>query len=422
MKYFEITNLATHLCRYKEIKEIKRVDKNILKIEFEQNNIYYFDMTNGQSEVFKKPHSDYESKSFKAPFDVMLAKHIRKTDIKSISIINEDKILNFCLLQKSSYKQAEVNIQFEFTSRRTNVIVLNKNGEVIEALRHISDAVSSRVVKVGHILQNPPKPLYTPIEQKIEDMDNYLLDIYNKRYLHHLNMCKKQKLSTVVKSRQKLQKIYDGFENIEQLNDKLADTSRQAEKILQTLYQKTGYEKSIASKLSNDMFKQCKKLKQKIKNQHIEHSNIKQKIEFLDKAIATIDNCTSTEELEFYFPKKQKQKSKTKAKMPYKQFVYGEFVIRLGRNEAENSYLLKHSKSSDIWFHLKDRPSCHLFVLTRKKQLPAELLEKCAIIVTKFSVDSIGDYLVDCTRRSNVKVVSKANVTYKDYKTIKIRI
>ncbi len=422
MKYFELTHLNDHLQQYKQLNHIKRVSENVLKLEFEIDNIYYFDMTNGQSEVFKRPDSDYESKSFKAPFDVMLAKHIRKTDIKNISIINEDKILNFCLLQKSSYKQTEINIQFEFTSRRTNAIVLNKDGEVIEALRHISDAVSSRVVKVGHILQNPPKPLYIPIQQNIEDMDKYLLDIYNKRYLHSLNMTRNQKLSAVVKSRQKLQKIYDGFENIAQLNDKLVDTSRQADKILQTLYQKTGYEKSIASKLSNDMFKQCKKLKQKIKNQHIEHSNIKQKIEFLDKAIATIDNSTSIEELEFYFPKKQKQKSKTKVKMPYKQFVYGEFIIRLGRNETENSYLLKHSKSSDIWFHLKDRPSCHLFVLTKKKQLPAELLEKCAIIVTKFSVDGIGDYLVDYTRRSNVKVVSKANVTYKDYKTIKTRI
>jgi predicted ribosome quality control (RQC) complex YloA/Tae2 family protein len=379
-------------------------------------------MTNGQSEVFKKPNSQYESKSFSSAFDIMLQKHIHKTDIQSINIINKDKILNFCLSKKSSYKQTTINIQFEFTSRRTNVIILNQQGEVVEALRHISSAVSTRVVKVGYVLENPPKPQFEPIQKKIEDMDQYLYAIYHKRYQNSLKNTKTQKLNAVKKNHKKLQTLYDRFEDIQQLNKQLINNTKQAKNIIESIYLKTGYEKSKAVKLSNDMFKKSKKLKQKIQNQHIEQTNIKEKLEFFDKAIHTIQNSNSIEELEFYFPKKQKQKNKAKPKAPYKQFVYGEYIIRLGRNENENIYLLKHSKSSDIWFHLKDRPSCHLFVSTRKKQLPEELLEKCAIIVAKFSTKFGGDFLVDYTKRSNVKVVSKANVTYKEFKTIKIRI
>ena len=39
----------------------------------------------------------------------------------------------------------------------------------------------------------------------------------------------------------------------------------------------------------------------------------------------------------------------------------------LGANERENIYLLENSKASDFWFHLKDRPSCHVIVQNSKK-------------------------------------------------------
>ncbi|RLA75373.1 MAG: hypothetical protein DRG11_01265 [Epsilonproteobacteria bacterium] len=422
MKYFELINLCAYIQKFKQLNHIKRVERKLFKIEFENENIFYFDMTGGQSEVFKKPKAKYESKNFLSPFDIMLTKHINKTNIENISIINQDKILRFCLIKKSSYKYNKTYLQFEFTGKLTNVIILNHNYKVIEALKHINQDVSVRVVKIGITLENPPKPPFVPKQQEIKNMELYLYEKHEKRYTNKLIDIKQQKLNTIIKQQKKLQNIYDEFEDLKQLETQLKNSSCQAQKIIQTMYQKKGYEKSKASNQSNDLFKKAKKIKQKIKNQHIEQSSIKEKLEFLDKAIQTINITNSIDELEFYFAKQTSKQNKTKQKIQYKQFVYGEYIIKLGRNENENSYLLKNSKSSDIWFHLKDRPSSHLILKTKKTQLPDEIIEKCATIVAKFSTSFSGDYLVDWTKRANVKVVSKANVTYRDYKTIKVII
>ena len=53
-----------------------------------------------------------------------------------------------------------------------------------------------------------------------------------------------------------------------------------------------------------------------------------------------------------------------------KVFFYEGYKIMLGNNERENIYLLENSRASDFWFHLKDRPSCHVIVQNNKKELP----------------------------------------------------
>jgi predicted ribosome quality control (RQC) complex YloA/Tae2 family protein len=62
-----------------------------------------------------------------------------------------------------------------------------------------------------------------------------------------------------------------------------------------------------------------------------------------------------------------------------------------------------------------------VIVNTNKKSLPDTLIEFCAKICVEFSVSQAGDYLVDYTKRSNVKVQSGANVLYVNYKTISIK-
>ena len=93
----------------------------------------------------------------------------------------------------------------------------------------------------------------------------------------------------------------------------------------------------------------------------------------------------------------------------------------LGTNERENIYLLENSKASDFWFHLKDRPSCHVIVQNNKKDLPKEIIEKAAALCVKFSVNSGGVFEVDFTQRRNVKIQHGANVLYNPYSTTLIK-
>ena len=94
----------------------------------------------------------------------------------------------------------------------------------------------------------------------------------------------------------------------------------------------------------------------------------------------------------------------------------------LGTSERENIYLLENSKASDFWFHLKDRPSCHVIVQNTKKELPQSVINKAATLCAKFWVDYYGVYEVDFTQRRNVKIQHGANVLYNPYSTIVVKV
>ena len=94
----------------------------------------------------------------------------------------------------------------------------------------------------------------------------------------------------------------------------------------------------------------------------------------------------------------------------------------LGTSERENVYLLENSKASDFWFHLKDRPSCHVIVQNAKKELPLSVITQAATLCAKFSLDYAGTYEVDFTQRRNIKIQSGANVLYNPNNTIVVKI
>lgn len=68
------------------------------------------------------------------------------------------KSFAFEVTAKSSYKKEIVTLQFEFTGKNTNTIIVDENRVILEALRHIDEQSSSRVVKVGIKLLDVPKP------------------------------------------------------------------------------------------------------------------------------------------------------------------------------------------------------------------------------------------------------------------------
>ena len=135
-----------------------------------------------------------------------------------------------------------------------------------------------------------------------------------------------------------------------------------------------------------------------------------------------INNASSIEECEFLSPKKERNQIKTKKAQTYESFYFEGYKIMLGTSERENIYLLENSKASDFWFHLKDRPSCHVIVQNTKKEIPLSVISQAATLCAKFSVDFGGNYEVDYTQRRNVKIQSGANVLYNPYTTTIIKI
>jgi len=422
MKFYFLKQLTQYLSNFQHIKYIKRVDNNIIKIEFENKNIFYFDVTKSNSLIYKKNSTDNIKKDFNAPFDVILTKRFINSKIKNIYLHNNDKILRIEVHSGSSYKIMTTVLQIEFTGKFTNIIILDKNNIILEALRHIDEYSSTRVIKVGLKLQELEKPNFNYEEKAIDNIEQYLFDIYTKKELQELNSLKKQKLNTINKHLKKLLRILNSLDNVETLKEHSIKYNDEATNILNELYKYTGYEKQIKIKLSNELFTKSKKTKQKAKNQYLEKNNLEQKINFFTKLKSIIETATTIHEIEFYLPKKDKNRSITKKSQPYQSFFIDGYKIMLGRDERENIYLLQNARASDFWFHLQGQVSSHVIVPTKKKTLPPHILEEAAKICARFSTSSGGVYTIDFTQRRNVKIQNKANVLYNPYSSIPIKI
>jgi predicted ribosome quality control (RQC) complex YloA/Tae2 family protein len=422
MKYYILKKLTEHLTNYKNIKYIKRTDNNTIKIEFNDQNIYYFDLPKGDGNIYKKERNDNIKKDFNAPFDVLLNKRFTSSNILDVCLLNDDKIIQIKVRSKSSYKTEITILQLEFTGKNTNIIVLDENNIILEALRHIDEWSSIRVVKVGIELLALEKPNFVFEEKEIEDIDSFLLDVYKNKEIKELENIKKQKFIQLNKHIKKIKKILDNLDDTEKLKINAVKFNEEASEIIAKLYKLAGYEKNINLKNSNDLFNKSKKTKQKVKNQHIEETNLTQKLEFYSRLNQIIKNATTKDEIEFYMPKKDKNQKKTKKANPYKSFFIDGFKIMLGRDERENIYLLENSRASDFWFHLQGEVSSHVIVSNTKKTIPEKLIMEAAKICAKFSSDFGGTFNVDYTQRRNVKIQSRANVLYNPYSTIVVKV
>ena len=441
MKYF----LLKAVCEYlKEnaciIKFIKRIDNNIIIIEFNNKNIIYFDLSKSNAKIFKTKQQITSKKDFNAPFDVVLQKKFTNSKIENIELYNDDKIINIKVSSSSSYKKEVAILQLEFTGKYTNIIILDENRVILEALRHIDEYSSFRVVKVGVKLEEIPKKDFVPKIEKIDDIEDYLYKIYEDIEKENLESVKKQKILNVDRNIKKLENILKSLPKKEELELESNDTYTKANILIANLHNIKPYQKIIQienydgnhieielenmqnpSKYTNELFKKAKRLKQKAHNICIEEDNLKDKLEFAKRLRINIENSNSIDECEFLYPKKERNQTKTKKEKNYESFFYEGYKIMLGSNERENIYLLENSKASDFWFHLKDRPSCHVIVQNSKKELPSSVIQKAATLCVNFSVEGGGVFEVDYTQRRNVKIQHGANVLYNPYNTIVIK-
>ncbi len=441
MKHFLLKQIVDYLSiNAQNIKLLRRIDNNIIIIEFNNRNIIYVDISKSNSTIFKCKKVLSSKKDFNAPFDVALQKRFYNSKIENIELYNDDKIINIKVNSSSSYKKLTTILQLEFTGKHTNIIILDENRVIIEALRHVDEFSSSRVVKVGIKLDEIPKQSFIPKVDTVENIEEYLYEIYEEKEKQSLENVKKQKISQIDKKAKKLKKTIESLPKKEELELESNMLYEKANLILSNLHNIKPYQKSLkvfnyegveveidleekssASKYSNDLFKKAKRAKQKASNISLEKDNLDEKLEFLLRLMNNINNAESIEECEFLSPKKERNQIKTKKAQLCESFYFEGFKIMLGTSERENIYLLENSKASDFWFHLKDRPSSHVIVQNSKKTIPDNVIEQAAILCAKFSVDFAGTYEVDFTQRRNVKIQSGANVLYNPYTTIVIK-
>ena len=439
MRFSYLEQIAAHMHRFTHIIAAYRYDDTSIRLIFDRDNSWNFEMQRGNSTISIGEAAN-RGKVYQAPFDVLLAKRFNRSTIQSITLHNHDKIIRITVNTSGSYKSETTILQFEFTGKNTNVIILDKDEVVLEALRHIDKEVSTRSVRVGQVLDEMPKPPYEPQSYPLEDVRFFLLEEFRRRSGDKLERLKAEKKALLKKRLATLKKHLDTLESESELMEEAERLQHAGHLILANLDTIKPYEKSAAlndfdgrpirlelpsgcnsaSGCAESFFKRSKKAKQKAIGLHQERTNLEAKIRHHELFIQTVSEASTPEEIGLLFPSKTGG-TKLKTSDSVAEFWIEGVKVSLGKSEKGNIELLRNAKARDIWMHLKDRPSAHVVITTDKQQLPERLLEAAAKLCVDFSVFEKGRYLVDYTPRREVKVQEGANVLYTNYKTLNIQ-
>jgi len=410
-----------------------------VKVVFDRDDAIYFNMQRSNSSMFKCQEYP-RSKVYNAPFDVILSKRFNRSNVLDVELLNGDKIIRIKTALSSAYKEEITYLQFEFTGKYTNVIILDEENVVLEALRHVDLFASFREVQVGKKLLDVPPAPFVAKEYPLEDVEAFLYEVYNKEQEQKLATLKKQKIALLNKKLKKLQKIYDKLESEEELTQEAQKFEHYGNLVLSNVHNikpyattiylddydgskvEVAFDKGYATPfmISEMFFAKSKKAKQRAKHLHIEEESLRSKIEHIKLFMHTVESAKDSAKIELLFPKKTQNKKSEKKNDAIETFWIEGYKVELGKNEKGNISLLQSAKARDIWLHMKDQPSCHVIIKTDKQQLPQKIIATAARLCVDFTTTSKDRYLVDYTPRREVTIQNGANVLYNKYKTIEV--
>lgn len=438
MKLSHLKQITDYIKKFTKISAIYRVSDTIVKVVFDRDDELYFEMRRSNSRIFKCA-SYARSKVYNAPFDVLLAKRFNRANILHVEIFGGDKILRFKTSVASAYKEETTYLQFEFTGKYTNVIILDEDEVVLEALRHVDLFSSFREVRVGQKLLDVPPAPFEAKDYPIENVEEFLYNEYAKEMDEKLSSLKKQKISLLNKKLKKLEKLYEQLDDEGMLKEEAQKLSHFGNLLLANMHEIKPYQRAIelddyegekvkielhkefssVAKMADSLFSRSKKAKQRASHMHIERESLESKIEHMKLFIHTVQEAKDIAKIQLLFPKNVQAK-KIKTNDAIETFWVDGYKVSLGKNEKGNVELLQKARAKDIWLHMKERPSAHVIITTDKQNVPMSVIESAARLCVDFTMFQKDRYLVDYTPRREVSIQSGANVLYNKYKTVEV--
>lgn len=424
MNYYDLVQVKDYLKQYKKINRAYRINDNCLCIEFKEK--LYFDLTKGKSAIYS---GNLFAKDYSSPFDLQLKKMLFNAAIIDIFVPTNNRILEFHLALAHAYKRMEFYLVLEFSGKFTNALILDDKRNIISALRYGKNSIRDILQNEPYIDLEPTK--ITEKNVKIDDFKTYFTNVFAVLQGEKLKSLKAQKISEVNKKIEKLQSLLHSLEDDLSLRKKADYEYKRGDTLKENLYKIKDYEREFeidgikyAFKFQpkielNNIYKNAKKLSQKAKNIKIEKDNLYEKITALENTKQAILLAKDEVFLRSLNPKHDK-KSKIEQNPNVLNFYINEYKISVGLNENANEYLLKNSKKDDLWFHLKDLKGSHVIISSNKLNVDIDLIYHAASLCACYSGKKEGNFLVDFTKRANVKIIEKAYVNYVNYDTIKV--
>jgi predicted ribosome quality control (RQC) complex YloA/Tae2 family protein len=438
VKQYQLEQLSHYLSRFHKIHAIERVDDMVIKMVFDRHEPFFFDLRRGDAHVFMCEEFK-RAKVYGAPFDVLLKKYFAKGALLHVEVPTNNRLMRLHVSTSSQYKASQYVLQLEFTGRNTNAIILDSEGVVQEALRHIDSSVSFRSVKVGEpLLPLPPREFCETKTPFV--LPEALKEAYHSRTQARLAQAISLKKAQLEKKLERFRTHLAKLESEEVLEAKAQGLYHEASLVLANLHRIPSYATKVEvedfdqtpitltlpalartpQEAANMLFSQAKKLRQKASSLHIERENLQEKIVFWERLHGVLDHAKSVEELTILLPKHTHAKKAQRENLSYESFYMEGYKIMVGKNEKGNALLLKEAKKNDVWLHVKELPSCHVIIRTDKQSVPPLVLSFAAKLCVEFSQTQKGTYLVDYTARQNVKVIQGASVQYVEYQTLSV--
>lgn len=414
----QLHDIAHLFSTHKIITYIARISDNVILMRLD-NIDYFLDLNKGNPKIYSHTHS-LKSKHYNAPFDIAMSKYLYKANILECRLDGMNKILKLYCIYKNSYKSMTTLFQIELINRNTNAIIA-QDDKIISALRFYDSANRPILPKAPLIPLGQPDFLKTLITNSIKDTLIMLQQTYNHFQTALLEQKRNKVLYSLESKRAKLVKLLNDLPDIEMLKTAKDTQFMLANYILAHLYSIPSYAESICinnvvyeipiahkpSIASDKLFKQVKKLKQKIANIHMQQENLESKITFLSNQIDFAKYATN-EELDILMPKKRIIKKEQKAH--YASFYIDGIRISMGRNERENIKLLQDCKADFLWLHICNIPSSHLII--HANRVSEEVLKYAGILLARLCGIKDNKVVIDYTKRRFVRLTQGAHVVY----------
>ena len=437
MTYAQLVLLQKYLSQYTNIQKAKRIGENTILLRFDREHEFGFVMSRGESMVYRSVQKPF-LQNYNAPFDNVLESLVSHSKINSVKIVANDRILQFNLTSKGSYKSKNIALQFEFTGRHTNVILLDENEQIIEALRHIDATKSFRIVRPGITLL-PLKKREQKKTENIQDIEKILDQNYHDLTQKKINAVKQNLIADVERKLKRISNRLNTLPDEQELQEEMRRYTLFGELALANLHNIKSFDKHLKTidyegneiivelpnniaknRIPDHFFMLSKKRKNRAKHIHLERENLTSKMLFLERLKNMIETAGDMQELSPFIPHKTTQKREKKKDEEGEVFWIQEYKVIVGKNQNENKKLLALAKANDIWMHIQGIPSSHVIIKTDKQSVPETVINQAAKLCIDFSTKNAGEYTVNYTKRKFVKPQEGANVLYTNYTSLHI--
>ena len=435
LKEAELNSLANIL--EKELKgqrmsKIIQFDNDVFSFSLSKSGRLVFCINQADPYVYLSSNS-LEVTSLSTPFSALLRKEASNALIEKVSLLGEDRIIEFELWGVDSlFRECKRTLVFEAIPTKTNLILLDESNRILGALRTSTFSDSRPILRGLGYTAPLKKEGLTHVESGF-DYQAYLYSCLKKEEALSQKRKKTKFQALYLYSSSKLKSLKRKQKAIEQdisnakshLNDgeygSYLYTNKEEIDISKGSFSFYGEEVPLDPRKSlsgnaEAFFKRAKKAKSALLQgeKYLEEAIKEQeKCEHLLAVLDSLDEASLEKLSKEYGLENKFNVRKDKVDSPLFQASSLPFVTEIGgtrfcfgKNSAQNDFLsfLWLTKKDNYWFHVKDNHGAHL-ILDKENPTKEEISLACQIALLASSLEE-GEVMYTLhknVRRGNVK-------------------